>query len=75
MTVGEGLAARLAYGLLIKNNYFKSVLLIASFASSSEVIKCSLKKFSRVLQQAEEELEQPSLLYSDITKSMVYHCK
>ena len=57
-----------AYGLLVKNNYFKSVLVIASFATSSEVIKSSLKKFLRVLQQAEEELEQPSLLYSDIIK-------
>ena len=56
-------------GLLIKNNFFKSVLLIPSYSMTSETIKLSYSKLSQVLQQAENELQQPSLLYGDIIKN------
>lgn len=56
-------------GLLVKNNLLKSVLFVASFTVKSDAIETSFKALSKVLRQAETELEQPSLLFGDIVKN------
>lgn len=56
-------------GLLVRNNFFKGIILSPTITIAPDVIERSFAKLTIVFRDAETELQQPSLLYSDLIKN------